>query len=526
MDFEAFIQLLNQGALTVLDDFFHCLGSRDLKSLRLCSKAWSNLVIPYLFTGQDALFISAHPSDLETFEVVVKNPDLRPRVHKIVWDDTTFDPRLVQPEFWHRFSPQDGEATSYVTLVGRDRYSRTDMSIAFERWAPIIRQHLHIRSNHLDIQALTKALPCLPNLKSIKLTTVLFHQHGRCRAYPAFSPDSNSPTARLIRSYPNFPLTHTPTNQWRQDQRRDDPQFLKIFTLDYLWLPDYEGLLCCSPSPHSSPFRGVLAILGAVSATPQLQLDELVIKSGYNDGYSSNGLSHWFFAPPAPPIDELVSRCKFLKSLTLSISGSDAHVVDEVPELNTYRQGRLTRLIRAGMKSLEHVYLDIESADPVSMMIGGTTNSDDPESQSITDISQANGHYPHLKSATFMYADISYTALLRFMRSHKSTLEFLRLEEVELVSGTWRQFLHVLRTDAELCLMFKTDSPDRERFELKLDLLSDNERHGYWRPNQFSGSQPGEPHTGDVVMEYIRREIDEYPLISSGGDTPELRMFD
>lgn len=105
MHFAAFLQLLDRGAPTVLENFLLRMESRSLKSLRLCSKTICNLVLPYLFTGQDALFISAHPLDLDIFEAVLNNPDLRLRVQKTVWDDTTFDPRLLEHEVWEKNRP-------------------------------------------------------------------------------------------------------------------------------------------------------------------------------------------------------------------------------------------------------------------------------------------------------------------------------------------------------------------------------------------------------------------------------------
>lgn len=291
-----------------------------------------------------------------------------------------------------------------------------------------------------------------------------------------------------------------------------------MFTPDYLWLADDSSTPFPSPS---APFRGILALLAAISVAPELRLDELVIRPGTYNAYDHEGLSNWVFDRESPQLDVLESRCRSLKRLTLSISASGS--LNEPPNLEKYWHRRLTRLIRAA-SNLEHVHLDIESADPAGMLIGETVNTGDPGSHSSPSADLEHCHYPHLKSATFMGADISYVNLIRFLRSHKSTLQFLRVEESSLHGGSWRQFLLTLRTDVDLLCLRSEAS--RGNFALKLDYVADDEYPGDWFLKRSLTEEVEQEAKGDPLMEYLKNATDEYPLVKDGGCTPPPRMFD
>lgn len=95
-----FFEILSAGTSALLDEIVACLDARDLESLRCCTKSFSNIFFQYMLKGDDQLVISTHEPDLRVFETVIRNPILRNRVRKLVWDVSKFDPELFKYQ-WH-----------------------------------------------------------------------------------------------------------------------------------------------------------------------------------------------------------------------------------------------------------------------------------------------------------------------------------------------------------------------------------------------------------------------------------------
>lgn len=479
MDHGQFFQYLSNYIPCILDAILFDLQRTDLKALRQCSKSMSSLVLPYLFRGSDALFLSAHPPDLETLKAVMSNPDLSRRVQKIVWDDTTFNPRLLQRVNYNHDRPWQWDV----------KYDAAMIDSAFEFLCSFIREHVHIRSHRLDIQALTDALPHLPNLKSIKLTTLPFRPSELSRVWPALPPDTNSPTTRSFQSKSFKFYLLPPATRWHQNAQISDEQAKEMLSIDFVdfgkerpYLPE------TIPRPFA-PFRGLLSVVRALTVNPTLRLEEFIIKPGSYHPYEHEGLSHWFWRYPSPEIDVLESAFKSLKRLTLSISGASNLGL----ERETWRRGHLTRAVRAA-RDLEYVHLDIANANPVHILFGDGTEK--PPMQPL----------PHLSVATFMSAELHYDSLVRFVLGHSSTLQTLRIEASELHEATWREFIHAFKYGGVL------RDARREDFELILEHITDDE--DLWLPIQ------------DVLAKFIRDETMQDPLVECETYTPPERLFD
>lgn len=74
------------------------LGQRDLKNVRLVSKAWCSPATPPLF---DRLYVSPRPRDMEVFEEVTRHPVLCATIREIVYD-TSHIPEMPYHEYFHK----------------------------------------------------------------------------------------------------------------------------------------------------------------------------------------------------------------------------------------------------------------------------------------------------------------------------------------------------------------------------------------------------------------------------------------
>lgn len=99
MNLVGFAEYVAHGAASTFDILTSLLSKTDLKVLSLASRTMRSLVFDSIFAGDDPLFISANTIDLEYFDFIVQHPDLRTRVRKLVWDDSTFDVRILEQAY-------------------------------------------------------------------------------------------------------------------------------------------------------------------------------------------------------------------------------------------------------------------------------------------------------------------------------------------------------------------------------------------------------------------------------------------
>ncbi|KAF2492028.1 hypothetical protein BU16DRAFT_620459 [Lophium mytilinum] len=151
------------------DNVVRRLSLRDVKSLRLTSKAFNYTASPYLFTR---VCLSSHPLDLEIFTMIATHPAFHRNVQELVWDDSTFRPDILQCRL------------------------REKNGIRF--WRPIAEKHFEIRRLSQDERALDLALSHgrFPKLNQVTYALIGF----RYDLIQTFDPETTrfpSPTWRL-----------------------------------------------------------------------------------------------------------------------------------------------------------------------------------------------------------------------------------------------------------------------------------------------------------------------------------------
>ena len=82
----------------------------DLKSVRLVSKEWSVLVVPFLF---DKVYISLRDCDLQVFMNIVTHPVLRRGPKELIWDVSRFIP-FERPRDYFRHLVEGGRHRTWA----------------------------------------------------------------------------------------------------------------------------------------------------------------------------------------------------------------------------------------------------------------------------------------------------------------------------------------------------------------------------------------------------------------------------
>lgn len=331
MDLVGFAEYVAYGAASTFDILTSLLSKIDLKALSLTSRTMRSLVFDSIFAGDDPLFISANTIDLEYFDFIVQHPDLRTRVRKLVWHDSTFDERILEQAYWEvEESIRPCNSPFIHALTGLAEFGKQQAKYDF--WLRFVQEHLYNRTTERAATALKETLHHgrLPNLKSITLTALAFKPNPTSKYYPSFPPVSTSPAIRSFQERLSGADSSYPHNRWSEDWLATRGSFL------------HEEAFYRMNKSHS--FSGINAICEALAEVPHIILEEFsILPQDRHDDVHHAGLSHYFFRSWTPQVSTLGHCFRNLKHLTLSIGGSDTYLTDSI--LRTYALGWLTRLV-------------------------------------------------------------------------------------------------------------------------------------------------------------------------------------
>ena len=153
MELKDFIVYLHDGAYTVYEQLIGHLSNADLKSLRLSIRPLSADLFPRLFRR---IYISTHTDDLEVFVRIAKHQRAAKYVREIIWDDTTFDRRLLDIE----------EYRSRLEDV-KPRSKQADLGRAHEFWSQCCSGSNANKKTQQDHVALQRHIRSFHNLESV-----------------------------------------------------------------------------------------------------------------------------------------------------------------------------------------------------------------------------------------------------------------------------------------------------------------------------------------------------------------------
>lgn len=448
-----FLIFTARGASDIFHTFISLLSKVDLKSLSLTCRTLRNLVYDGLFSGEDPLFISANGTDLKYFEFIVQHPVLRLKVRKLVWDDSTFDERILNQTYWNNeesihpaHRPCLHEARSLEELKKHGD--------KFEFWRDFVQDHLDNRSTREASVRLKRALrqDQLPNLESITLTTLLFRPDRLSKHYPALPPHSTSPAVRLFREKVGeqpFPLPH---NRWNEDWllTRHLPSLAEIPTA----------------VSTAGAFDGVEAICEALAGVPGLFLTSFTILPQERHAESApydvhhSGLSHYFFLAWSSQMTTLKHTLRHVKQLTLSVGGSNTWYADQV--IATHSSGHIGRLARAAT-GLENLWLDVDGMESPEMLFVSRSSPAGADSYDL----ETEPYFKQLSRLTLTNITLSTDYLLRVFRAYRRQLKYLRIEKCHL-EGFWSHLLDELQTSSRFATL-------RKQLELHIDMVSDDD---------------------------------------------------
>ena len=409
------------------------LGKRDLKQLRLVSREWQSLATPLLF---ETIYVSPHQNDVETYKGITQNPMIAVLVKKLVYDVATFRLDLTYNEYWdwlfrefmsiafrwkdEPFKCPDGQINSIV-----EQYKDTIAVYAFVNVRnirfQIRRSHKHdsfVREGWRKYRAnaayeqrvlrdgtfftcLYKGLTCLPSLRAISLSDVEWAADLMNRqpldSATLYGPGSGSV---LVRSWHPFHLR--PHSRWYGANGGEDMTFhfqnliqaiaetdKRVTTFEFKGLGSAEA----GGLPSLAMTKSLMSeecLMQSLTAFRSLQHFDISVKA-HSEEDSDN----------AYPIDYLpliLSRIHHLKVLRLKLDkrghGADRYRFDQVfPRENI--PSELTELSISGLA-------------------------------------------------------ISAFALFVHLLWRQPRLRYLRLEDIDLLKGSWEgtiQGLHLMRLE-------------------------------------------------------------------------------
>jgi hypothetical protein len=351
MDLPTFLLYLHHGAWSCCRTIFDHLSLRDIHSLRLTTKRIEQVASTYYFPFS-RVYISSHAADLAAFTAITSNPRLAAQVEEIVWDDTTFNPSLLD------FNVFKSLAVQYPAVYGQE------LRKSFDVFRKLASEHIIIRDEERDFEALVGALPRLPALKRIVLTRLCFNDEGcdldsrrGCRASGKAMARS-SPAMRQWRAIPHCQRTWMPVPDvhWTwvelESYRNADPvavedtfdpkyahaainprMYMGAEPVTEYWYDDVWGLNydidnnyyndditpfdeSTGPAPVYAPFRGLILLLRALEQTHTTRIEELRIINPY-DTYE--GMPSHLFSSANPALPLLRHTFQSLRHLALAI---------------------------------------------------------------------------------------------------------------------------------------------------------------------------------------------------------------
>ena len=496
------VRFFRDGAYEALGSLMSYLSVSDLKAFSLCSREARHLTMPYLFDGTDRLYLSSNKVDLDVFKAVTNNSFLCQRVQRIVFDDSTYDERSESDDYWLD-STESIHPSNFRTGKNRELF-RNELSPTTEKgrfWRSFVADHLYIKSQNLDIQALTETLPKLYNLTSITLTALTFTPDILSHARLDLASNYISPAIRLMQRHglsdvPSWKNCLCPTPRWL-------PEWL-------LTRKTVSPINLRSSLEKFGTFRSLQGICRALRRAPQCHLKHFAIElDGSFDRSAVRGYPHHFFSVWTTELNILEHAFMSLHTLSLAIDIDpyDDHLgTDDHLGLETNLWNNLYRLLHAA-SSLKKTYLDLGGADP-SLLLTGRDSHNGFELVLNKGISiSSNSVTKHLESIHFAYNTLRLSSLLQLLSLTTTVVRSLQIEECRMISGTWKNLLDTLRHNNDFGLLREAG-----RFMLAVNHVSDNVNGVYYIPAIQDDIMSRAEQVACVCTSYIRGIVDVFPM--------------
>jgi hypothetical protein len=313
------------------ESLFRNLPRRDLKTLRLSSRALLTLVTPYIF---DRLYISSHPLDLEVFNHICNAENIAQHVTHLIWDDSMISPRFANREFFRN------ELELQPATIDQEELDQEELHRdAWPFWHTFTQEHCRIRAERLDLQALMAALPKLSKLSSVTLTIL---DYSTNTISPDYSPEFQSPTFRQWSKLPFLSWLIPPEARWSTPAKIPLQKIPEMISMDY-----FEDGASIDPinspevpmsveldldtrqpdqpilRPVIAPYRGFIALTQALSSCPTTRIREFRIRPPTHLSCmdaNEAGIDPWIFHEWTPELSAFASVVKNLRKLTLDFS--------------------------------------------------------------------------------------------------------------------------------------------------------------------------------------------------------------
>jgi len=309
----------------VKESILRLLPRRDLKTLRLSSRALLTLVTPYIF---NRLYISSHPLDLEVFNLICNTENLAQHITHLIWDDSMIIPRFANREFFR-------DELELQPTIDQEEKVRD----AWQFWHTFTQEHCRIRADRLDLQALKAALPRLNKLSSTTLTILDFSTNTISRDY---SPEFQSPTLRQWSKLPFLSLLILPEARWSNPAKIPLQKIPEMISMNYFEDGASIDLINSTEVPTSAelgldarqpdqpilrpviaPYRGFIALTQALSSCPTTRIREFRIRppTHFSSMHANEaGIDPWIFHEWTPELSTFASMVKNLRRLILDFS--------------------------------------------------------------------------------------------------------------------------------------------------------------------------------------------------------------
>lgn len=362
MDLPQFLRYIYYGASECAKLVFDNLSTQDIANLRLTCKTIHQATASCPLVRR--VYISSHRADLDAFRTITGNPILAQHIEEIVWDDTTFNRLLLD---YKVYKPIWQCSQLYEDVLRQ----------AFEIWKDLVEEHLRIREQQLDFQALVEALPNLPSLKKVTLTRLslgnvqgpaswTFRGRPQLMKSPAmkhwlaipyrFRKFMSMPSVqwhwqnwRYQNSYPSA-VSEVFSPEYRYDGM--SPDLLNFFDDwdgdDYSFYAEAVMRSPAQPAPVYSPFRGLILLARAIDRTAT-RLDEFQVLD--QDG---GGISLQYFQDQNPEFETLLRALRPVRHLSLDTDG------DGSPLTVRYETGDALVSMLSSLNSLQSLYLRVD----------------------------------------------------------------------------------------------------------------------------------------------------------------------
>jgi len=395
---------------------FRQLRKQDLKSVRIVCKLWSSLAVELLF---DRIYISPHRENLEVFSNITNHPILSKSIRELVYDISVFTAEVTRLEYFdalcqqmrvrslrlprkHTFQTADEQVNEVLQYAKADHQpgQRRGEGVArlsnhrivdrgHRAYLEYARQQQECYESGELLARLCLGLEKLPNLDAVVLGEDWRHYSTDRQFDPSILHSVHRLGCPLARTW--NPLFLEPKTIWR-----DDDGHIEFFTVT---------------RALSLTHKTVKKVL----ARSYLRL--------YQSAFDSNALMSTSL------MRHTINALQDAETLSMRICSRPGHDTGSIDALPTVLQS---------MTVLKDLDLDMNK------LLG-----DNDTLYTLPELFGSRSVWPHLSYLKVSSFAASETTLIRFLTRLRALRE-LRLENIELTSGSWESTIEGMRTSLGL----------------------------------------------------------------------------